>query len=143
MRELLSEQGSIFVHIDWHVGHYVKVIMDEIFGKDNFRNEIVWKRKTSSASKTSMANSHDVLFYYTKSINHIFNPQYKEYSKEYIAKQFIKDKDGRLYRRHDVVANPALGGSSPRYEYKGYTPETRWLISKEKLRLTQRLDNTI
>ncbi|MCG2728561.1 MAG: hypothetical protein L6244_07945, partial [Candidatus Methanoperedenaceae archaeon] len=44
MRELLAENGSIYVHLDWHVGHYVKVVMDEIFGYENFRNEIVWKR---------------------------------------------------------------------------------------------------
>lgn len=133
IRELLSEQGSIYVHIDWHVGHYVKIIMDEIFGKELFRSEIIWKRKTSSAVKTRMSNSHDTLFVFSKSNKTIYNPIYLEYSQDYISKQFIKDEKGRLYRRHDVVANPALGGSSPRYEYKGFIPETRWLIKKESL----------
>jgi adenine specific DNA methylase Mod len=107
--------------------------MDEIFGKENFQSEIIWKRKTSSAVKTSMSNSHDTLFSYSKAKNNYYNPVYLDYSNKYIEKQFIKDEKGRLYRRHDVVANPALGGNSPKYEYKGYIPETRWLIKKEKL----------
>jgi len=133
LHELLSEDGSIYVHLDWKKGHYVKTIMDEVFGEDNFRNELIWKRKTSSASKESIANSHDTLYYYSKSHNPLFNQCYGDYGEDYLKAQFVKDKDGRMYRRHDVVANPALGGDSPRYEYKGYIPETRWLISKEKL----------
>jgi len=68
MRELLSDRGSIYVHIDWHIGHYVKVIMDDVFGKDNFRNEIIWSYgKMASSSKRFMSN-HDVIFYYTKNV---------------------------------------------------------------------------
>ncbi len=74
MRELLSEQGSIYVHIDWHVGHYVKVIMDEIFGKENFRNEIVWCYTGPSNSKNWFPRKHDVIFWYGKTENSIFNP---------------------------------------------------------------------
>ncbi len=67
MRELLSERGSIYVHIDWHVGHYMKVILDDIFGKENFKNEIVWSYgKMASSSRKFMCN-HDVLLFYTKS----------------------------------------------------------------------------
>ena len=66
MRELLSEHGSIYVHIDWHVGHYVKVLMDEIFGKNNFVNEIVWHYPSMSRTDSNYPRKHDVLFFYVK-----------------------------------------------------------------------------
>lgn len=70
MRELLSETGSIYVHIDWHVGHYVKILMDEVFGKNNFKNEITWKSGNIKGAKTT-SNKYgrltDSIFFYTKS----------------------------------------------------------------------------
>ena len=61
MRELLSEQGSIYVHIDWHVGHYVKVIMDEIFGKENFVNEIIWRSANAHSDAMAYGNVHNTI----------------------------------------------------------------------------------
>lgn len=76
MRELLSDNGSIYVHIDWHVGHYVKVLMDEIFGKANFVNEIVWHYHTGMRVKTHWNRKHDVILMYSKTKdNIIFNQQ--------------------------------------------------------------------
>jgi DNA modification methylase len=76
MRELLSDDGSIYVHIDWHVGHYVKVLMDEIFGKANFVNEIVWHYHTGMRVKTHWNRKHDVILMYSKTKdNIIFNQQ--------------------------------------------------------------------
>jgi adenine specific DNA methylase Mod len=67
MRELLSEQGSIYVHIDWHVGHYVKVILDEIFGKENFVNEIVWNYHDPAGTVSDRyKRKHDILLFYAK-----------------------------------------------------------------------------
>ena len=73
MRELLSERGSIYIHLDWHIGHYVKILCDDIFGKDNFRNEIVWHYKNASRGKNNLAYSHDVIFWYSKNNDYIFN----------------------------------------------------------------------
>jgi site-specific DNA-methyltransferase (adenine-specific)/adenine-specific DNA-methyltransferase len=99
MKELLSEDGSIYVHIDWRVGHYMKVILDDIFGKENFRNEIVWKRATMSGAKAvgnQYGRNHDVLLFYTKRENAFYTLQYLEYSQDYIDKKFIyKDEKGR------------------------------------------------
>jgi adenine specific DNA methylase Mod len=67
MRELLSEKGSIYVHIDWHVGHYVKIILDEIFGKDNFKNDISWCYTGPSATKGAFPRKHDSIMFYAKS----------------------------------------------------------------------------
>lgn len=75
MRELLSEQGSIYVHTDWHAGHYVKVIMDEIFGKENFRNEIVWSYRTGGASVRNWSQKHDTILFYSKTDKYTFNTQ--------------------------------------------------------------------
>lgn len=66
MRELLSNEGSIYVHIDWHVGHYVKIILDEIFGKENFRNEIVWKYNKFAGKNSGLPLNHDNIFFYSK-----------------------------------------------------------------------------
>ena len=74
MKELLSEQGSIFVHIDWHVGHYVKIILDDIFGRSNFQNEIVWQRTDAHNDVTKrFGNIHDVIFFYSKSESFYFD----------------------------------------------------------------------
>jgi adenine specific DNA methylase Mod len=75
MRELLADNGSIYVHLDWHVGHYVKIIMDEIFGKENFRNQIVWyyTNKIPDRRKRLFTNSADYLLFYTKGENNTFN----------------------------------------------------------------------
>ncbi|MBR6063648.1 MAG: site-specific DNA-methyltransferase [Bacteroidales bacterium] len=73
MRELLSDHGSIYVHIDWHVGHYMKIILDDIFGKENFRNEIVWCYTSASNVKKDFAKKHDIILRYSKSDNYLFN----------------------------------------------------------------------
>lgn len=103
MRELLSEQGSIYVHIDWHIGHYVKLIMDEIFGKDNFKNEIIWRYSGwNKRNQTYFNRRHDNILYYSKSSDVLFDP-YKEQweSKEDYVRQrkqkVLIDENGREY----------------------------------------------
>jgi len=108
LRELLAENGSIYVHLDWHIGHYAKVILDEVFGIDFFVNEIAWhyfgfKRKTAK----NFPRKHDVIFVYGKASARVWNVQYKAHRPEYVAR-FKKDENGRLYR-DDV--NPTAGGS--------------------------------
>ena len=73
MRELLSEKGSIYVHIDWHVGHYVKILLDEIFGKQNLVNEVVWCYKSGGAGDSGYAKKHDLLLFYRKNDTFTFN----------------------------------------------------------------------
>src|SRR3989339_1110111 len=66
MKRLLAPDGSIYVHLDWHVGHYVKVMMDEIFGKDNFRNELIWKFIKGASSNNTFGRKHQNIFFYSK-----------------------------------------------------------------------------
>lgn len=75
MKELLSEQGSIYVHLDWHVCHYMKLLLDEIFGKENFRNEIVWAYSRWANTSQMFQRMHDVIFFYSKSSGAIFHEQ--------------------------------------------------------------------
>jgi adenine specific DNA methylase Mod len=137
MRELLSEQGSIYVHIDWHVGHYVKIIMDEIFGKENFINEIIWKRRGGSMNQpNSFGNVVDYIMFYSKSSDYVFNPQTSlndENTQNYIKERFVfKENNGRVYMKSPLVSpkdRPNL-----KYTYKGYkAPPNGWLVSLEKM----------
>jgi adenine-specific DNA-methyltransferase len=72
IREVMNETASIYVHLDWHIGHYVKILMDEIFGEENFRNEIVWHYDIGTAPKDDFKRKHDLIFRYSKSQNPFF-----------------------------------------------------------------------
>lgn len=102
MRELLSDKGSIYVHLDWHVGHYVKVLMDEIFGRGNFIREVVWYFDNVSGFKSIADNwirDHDILFWYAKNNEKIFNKVYGEYPEGYEKKFCNIDSDGRKFMK--------------------------------------------
>ncbi len=97
MRELLSEKGSIYVHIDWHVGAYVKLLLDEVFGKENLVNEIIWHYKRWTAASSTFQKMHDSIYWYEKNTSkHIYNKQYQPFStKTSIAKYKRIVVDGR------------------------------------------------
>lgn len=101
MRELLSEKGSIYVHLDWHVSHYVKVLMDSVFGKENFNNEIIWKRDSMRGAKAvsnQYGRNHDIILYYSKGSEYTYNREYIPYSKDYIEKMFRGVDERGRYR---------------------------------------------
>lgn len=119
IKSVMSENASIYVHLDYHIGHYVKILMDEIFGEENFRNEIVWKRSTAHNDSTGFANLHDNIFYYSKSSNLYFETPMVPYSEEYISNYYNKqDEDGRKYLDRDLSAK-GLKGSGYSYTWKG------------------------
>jgi len=116
MRELLSDRGSIYVHIDWHVGHYAKVILDEIFGKENFINEIIWYYRRWNIAGTTFARNHDTLFLYGKNKgHHIFNqlyiPKSEKSSAQGKAWKSIIGEDGT--RRSVQTDEPTKGVPMP------------------------------
>jgi len=125
MKELLSDRGMIYVHLDWHVNSYVRIVLDEIFGKDKFRNEIIWsyfgfKRSTSK----KFPQKHDTIMLYSKSDEYFWKTQYKPHSPEYL-KRFKPDETGRLCRS-DV--NPTGGGTRKIYldEVEGDIVDSVW-----------------
>lgn len=104
MRELLSDSGSIYVHLDWHVGHYVKVVMDEVFGKENFRNDISWIRTASHNDTTGKYGKiKDSIFFYTKAGSYPFKKQYLPYSKEYIDAEWNLLSSGRYWKSENML----------------------------------------
>ena len=140
LHRALKDTGSIYLHCDPTASHYLKLVMDAVFGLKNYRNEITWKRKTERGETTHKSkrfgSSTDILLFYTKSENNVFNSQFTFEAKgyrEYIEKFYTHvNEGGRQYRIAD------LSSPSPRpnltYEYKGYKPpKNGWAISKEKM----------
>jgi len=78
IKSVMSDKASIYVHLDWHIGHYVKIMLDEIFGEENFRNEIVWAYRIQGINQKSFARKHDTIFLYSKNENYLFNPEKEE-----------------------------------------------------------------
>lgn len=104
IKSVMSETASIYVHLDWHIGHYVKVLLDEIFGEDHFRNEITWVRTASHNDSTeNYSRVKDYIFFYTKSDSCLFNIQYTPYSEEYIADEWTKAPSGRYYKFENML----------------------------------------
>lgn len=118
IKSIMSDTASIYVHLDYHIGHYVKILMDEIFGEDNFRSEIVWKRATAHSDAEFYGNNFDMIFFYTKSNNATFNVVYQPYDDAYIARFSREDEDGRKWDSGNLTAKGLSGGGYD-YEYKG------------------------
>jgi len=125
MHRLLKPSGSIFLHCDWHANTYIRCeILDNIFGDENFRGEIIWQRTNAhNDAKKKLAVLKDTIWYYSKSENIVYNPIYGTLTEKY-TDDFYKydDKDGKgLYSLGDLT-NTRPGGYN--YEYKGYMPNT-------------------
>ena len=132
--EILADDGSIYVHLDGKKGHYIKTILDEIFGESNFKNEIIWKRTSSHNDTKSWASIHDIIYFYSKSDNNKFNPMYLEYKNEYVDNFYNKKDEAGIYRLDHIIRSQTMGARPNLvYEYKGYTPTWGWRTIKEKL----------
>lgn len=135
IKSVMSETATIFIHLDYHIGAYVKILLDEIFGEANCINEIVWRRKGGTALGTmnSLSVAYDNIFWYAKSSEYVINPIYTEASEEYINQQFkYTDENGRRYMI-TVMRSP-----NPRpnlmYDYKGYKmPPNGWAVTRDKM----------
>lgn len=133
MRDLLSEHGSIYIHCDWHKSHHIRLLMDEVFGVNNFVNEITWLYKTGGASKTTWARKHDTLLFYSKNEGkHTFNPQmersYMMHKYGFKKSDFkIDPENGLQYSMvycRDVWDLPSVGSAtSERVDYPTQKPE--------------------
>ena len=137
MRRVLKSTGSLYLHCDPTASHYLKVMLDIVFGIDNFRNEIVWQRKRSQALKSnSFGRTNDTILLYSKSDDYTFNPLYTKddtHTQKYIKDRFrFDDGDGRKYMKSPLV-NPA-NRPNQHYEFYGVKPPERgWLFSKDRM----------
>ncbi len=140
LRDVLKPTGSLYLHCDPKASHYLKIILDAVFGHENFRNEITWKRRVGMSSAVHTSNKFgvitDSILYYAKSETAAFYPQYNrddpDYEK-YVQERFVmEDEDGRRYQATSLT-NPAPRPNL-RYEYKGYQPPANgWMISRDKM----------
>ena len=103
MRRILKETGSIYLHCDPTASHYLKLLMDAVFGSDNFQNEVVWKRTSAHNDPSRFGRIHDTLFYYVKGEGATWNIEYEAHDPNYIAKHYrYRDARGR-YRNGDLT----------------------------------------
>jgi len=97
IKDIMSETASIYVHLDWHIGHYVKILMDEVFGEENFQNDISWGYRTGGSKKGAWSNKHDIILFYSISEEYVFNQQKeKAYTKSKSRKAGIIDYGGGM-----------------------------------------------
>ena len=134
MRRVLKDTGSIYLHCDSTASHYLKLLMDAIFGVGQFQNHIVWRRTTAHSDSTRYGSNTDHLLFYTKSGQWTWNPQYQGYDEKYKARFRFKDPDGRAWSDDNLTAK-GLSGGGYEYEYKGAT--SLWRVPLETM---QRLD---
>ncbi len=139
LRELLAEDGSIYVHLDWHIGHYAKTLLDEVFGYENFRNEIIWKRSAITTNvATQWRNSHDIILMYCKSNKSTFNVQFGEYS-ESSKNHFSYSDENGIYQPVPLLGSGRTLKGETGKKWHGIDPNTigkkgmHWLRSPSEL----------
>ena len=133
LARVLKKTGSFYYHCDWHASHYVKVMLDQMLGENNFINEIIWKRSYGHGdSVRSMGRSHDSIFLYSGGETYTLNKFYHAHDPKYL-KDFFKHEDKRgIYKLENLTSpNPRPNLT---YEYKGYpSPAKGWRVSREKM----------
>ncbi|MEA3375047.1 MAG: DNA methyltransferase [Chloroflexota bacterium] len=121
LRRVLKPTGSIYLHCDPTASHYLKILMDAVFGVRNFRNEIIWKRQSAHSDATRYGSVHDTILFYSKSEDAIWNKVYQPYDEEYVDKYYrYIDDDGRRFMSSDLSA-AGLSGGGYEYEWNGIT----------------------
>ncbi len=132
MRDLLSEDGSIYVHCDTRVNAYLHLVLKEVFGNNNCLNEIIWKRSEAHSDAGAYGKVHDIIFFFKKGHSNTWNKQHVPYSDEFIEKQYryIENETNRRYRSADLSAS-GLSGGGYTYDWNGITRS--WRCPKETM----------
>jgi site-specific DNA-methyltransferase (adenine-specific)/adenine-specific DNA-methyltransferase len=137
MRDLMHPEGSIYVHMGWAVSHYLRSLLDEVFGKERVVNQIIWKRQTAHSDtgqgSQHLGRVHDVVLFYSKADRYVWNPQYTDYAADYLRTHYkqIEEGTGRRYELADLNAPGGAGKGNPRYEFLGIT--RFWRFKKERM----------
>ena len=132
MKELLADNGSVWIHCDYHKNHYIKSICDEIFSSTNFITEIIWKRSTPRGNvKRGLSVAHDNVYVYGKTIDTFWNPPKLDYSDEYLARFAKSGDDGRKYTLDSMISpNP----DRPNLDYEWNGVRKVWRVTKDKMK---------
>jgi adenine specific DNA methylase Mod len=137
MHELLSEDGSLYVHLAPNVSHAVKLVLDEVFGVQNFRSEIIWKRTTAHSDALQggrlHGRVHDVLLFYSRGEEWTWNPLHLPYDEQYLAAKYgsVEPETGRRYHLDNLTGPGGAEKGNPSYEVMGVT--RHWRYSKERM----------
>jgi DNA modification methylase len=133
---VLKKTGSFYYHCDWHASHYVKVMLDQIFGENNFQNEIIWKRTFAHSSAVRYGTVHDTIFFYSGSDKYTWNEQFQPYDPAYVETFFDhKDADGRRWMRMDLTGDGIRHGESGE-PWRGIDVTAKgrhWAIPREEM----------
>ena len=130
MHRILKPTGSIYLHCDPTASHYLKLVMDAVFGKKRFRNEITWKRHDGNNNAKKYSNIADILLYYCKERTPTWNPQYTPLSKETLKEYNRSDPDGRRWTTSSLLSPT----NKNKFTWRGTTPTTRgWAFTYEQL----------
>jgi len=125
LRELLSDEGALYLHCDWNRSHQLRMILDEVFSADFCRNEIIWKRTSARSDSKFYNHIHDVILFYSKGDTPTFNEQFTPYEKSYIDKYFgMKDPDGRRYASKDATQAGLRNGATGT-PWRGFNPASK------------------
>lgn len=133
MRDLMADDGSIYVHCDWRVNAFIRSVMNEVFGSSSFKNEITWRRARTHNDSTSWAAIADTLLFYSKGDGFIWNPQFNPQSEEDVESRYrFKDPDGRRFRLGPIDSpNPR---PNMMYVWNGFSPpKNGWRFSRETM----------
>jgi len=133
LRELLSDRGSIFLHLAPNVSHLARVLLDEVFGAENFRAEIIWKRQTGHSDTHDFGGVHDVVACFSKSADHLWNELFEPYEQDFLDQYYrYDDGDGRRYWRDNIQSpNPRPNLT---YPWRGHAPPPNgWRYSQERM----------
>jgi site-specific DNA-methyltransferase (adenine-specific) len=137
LRRILKSTGSIYLHCDPTASHYIKLLMDSVFGVQNFRNEVVWQRTSAHANVMQKFGSvHDVVFFYSRSEEFLWNQQYAPYDSQYIETFFDQvDESGNRYFRRDLTAAMSHASTGQIYTWRGITPPPSrcWAKTRENM----------
>lgn len=134
LHRVLKPTGTLWLHCDPTASHYLRLILDAIFGPENLRNEIIWKRTSAHSDSKRAGRIHDVLLFYAKSEGHVWNKVFQPYDEEYVERYYrYKDADGRRYASGDVAA----AGPGPARLFNGVLreppPGSHWRFGQDKL----------
>ena len=139
LRRVLKPTGSIYLHCDATASHYLKLLMDAVFGVTNYRNEIIWQRTSSHNDPKRYGRVHDTILFYTKSDEYVWNQQYDAKDEDFFdSHDFEHDESGRPFRKRDLTA-PYRGGGSGQFEWKGKKPPAgrMWAYTKENMEVLE------
>jgi site-specific DNA-methyltransferase (adenine-specific) len=113
LHRVLKPTGSLYLHCDPTASHYLKILLDAVFGAKSFQNEVIWKRTSSHPSAKRWGPVHDVIFFYSKGKSFLWNKTYAEYDAEYLETFFdMKDPDGRRWKRSDITGSGTRNGET-------------------------------